>query len=108
MSTTDSPNPSNNPPDTTDTTDTTLPARVLPTRRTRIATHTTSPSRSSPSRSAFLLDSTASEYFVEANSELETASSMASSGQGLTLVPFSAQLEPCLTPKNTLHTLNTP
>jgi hypothetical protein len=29
-------------------------------------------------------------------------------GQGLTLVPFSAQLEPCLTHKNTLHTLNTP
>ena len=26
--------------------------------------------------------------------------------QGLTLVPFSAQLEPCLTHKNTLHTLN--
>jgi len=30
------------------------------------------------------------------------------SGQGLTLVAFSAQLEPCLTHKNTLHTLNTP
>jgi hypothetical protein len=29
-------------------------------------------------------------------------------GQGLTLVHFSAQLEPCLTHKNTLHTLNTP
>ena len=29
-------------------------------------------------------------------------------GQGLTLVRFSAQLEPCLTHKNTLHTLNTP
>jgi len=28
--------------------------------------------------------------------------------QGLTLVRFSAQLEPCLTHKNTLHTLNTP
>jgi len=29
--------------------------------------------------------------------------------QGLyTLVHLSAQLEPCLTPKNTLHTLNTP
>ena len=28
--------------------------------------------------------------------------------QGLTLVHFSAQLEPCLTPENTLHTLNTP
>jgi hypothetical protein len=25
-------------------------------------------------------------------------------GQGLTLVRFSAQLEPCLTPENTLHT----
>jgi hypothetical protein len=28
--------------------------------------------------------------------------------QGLTLVHCSAQLEPCLTHKNTLHTLNTP
>jgi hypothetical protein len=28
--------------------------------------------------------------------------------QGLTLVHFSAQLEPCLIHKNTLHTLNTP
>jgi len=28
--------------------------------------------------------------------------------QGLTLVRFSAQLEPCLTHENTLHTLNTP
>jgi hypothetical protein len=28
--------------------------------------------------------------------------------QGLTLVHFSAQLEPCLTHKATLHTLNTP
>ena len=28
--------------------------------------------------------------------------------QGLTLVHFSAQLEPCLTLKNTLHTLKTP
>jgi hypothetical protein len=29
-------------------------------------------------------------------------------GQGLTLIHFSAQLEPCLTQENTLHTLNTP
>ena len=28
--------------------------------------------------------------------------------QGLTLVHFSVQLEPCLTHKNTLHTFNTP
>jgi hypothetical protein len=28
--------------------------------------------------------------------------------QGLTFVHFSAQHEPCLTHKNTLHTLNTP
>jgi hypothetical protein len=28
--------------------------------------------------------------------------------KGLTLVHFSAQLEPCLTPENTLHALNTP
>jgi len=28
--------------------------------------------------------------------------------QGLTLVHFSAQLEPCLTQENTIHTLNTP
>jgi hypothetical protein len=31
-----------------------------------------------------------------------------SAGQGLTHVHFSAQLEPCLTNKNTLHTLNIP
>jgi len=29
-------------------------------------------------------------------------------GQGLTLVHFSAQLEPCLSQENSLHTLNTP
>ena len=28
--------------------------------------------------------------------------------QGLTLVHFSAQLEPCLTHKKSLHTINTP
>ena len=28
--------------------------------------------------------------------------------QGLTLVQFSAQLEPCLTQENTLHTLSNP
>jgi hypothetical protein len=28
--------------------------------------------------------------------------------QGITLVHFSAQLEPCLSQGNTLHTLNTP
>jgi hypothetical protein len=28
--------------------------------------------------------------------------------QGLTLAHFSVQLEPCLTHKNTLHTLNIP
>ena len=28
--------------------------------------------------------------------------------QGLTFVHLSAELEPCLTPENTLHTLNTP
>ena len=28
--------------------------------------------------------------------------------QGLTLVHFSAQLEPCLSQENTLHTLHTP
>jgi hypothetical protein len=28
--------------------------------------------------------------------------------QGLTLVHFSAQLEPCLSQENTLHTLNNP
>jgi len=32
----------------------------------------------------------------------------AAAGQGLTLVHFSAQLEPCLTQESTLHTLNTP
>jgi hypothetical protein len=35
-------------------------------------------------------------------------SSTSASRQGLTLVHFSAQLEPCLTQQNTLHILNTP
>jgi len=30
------------------------------------------------------------------------------SPQGITLVHFSAQLEPCLSQESTLHTLNTP
>jgi hypothetical protein len=34
--------------------------------------------------------------------------SKAPTAQGLTLVHFSAQLEPCLTQENTLHNLNTP
>ena len=34
-------------------------------------------------------------------------SQMNDSYQGLTLVHFSAQLEPCLTHENTLHSLNT-
>jgi len=33
---------------------------------------------------------------------------IATSTQGLTLIHFSAQLEPSLTHKDTLHTLNTP
>jgi len=33
---------------------------------------------------------------------------MFSVSQGLTLIHFSAQLEPCLIHKNTLHTPNTP
>jgi len=37
-----------------------------------------------------------------------TGSRASASSQGLTLVHFSAQLEPCLTHKNTLHPLNTP
>jgi len=39
---------------------------------------------------------------------LLTLASKRTTYQGLTLVHFSAQLEPCLTHKNTLHTLNTP
>jgi len=35
-------------------------------------------------------------------------SAAAASAQGLTLVHFSAQLEPCPAQENTLHTLNTP
>jgi len=31
-----------------------------------------------------------------------------SRSQGLTIVHFSAQLEPCLSQESTLHTLNTP
>jgi hypothetical protein len=36
------------------------------------------------------------------------AASSIATAQGLTLVHFSAELEPCLTQENTLHTLNTP
>jgi len=39
---------------------------------------------------------------------LAAASFRSSSTQGLTLVHFSAQLEPCLPEENTLHTLSTP
>jgi len=38
------------------------------------------------------------------NSEKTAVSGMLASSQGLTLVHFSAQLEPCLTNKDTLHT----
>jgi hypothetical protein len=40
--------------------------------------------------------------------DYEYFSSLLYRRQGLTLVHFSAHLEPCLTHKNTLHTLNTP
>jgi hypothetical protein len=40
--------------------------------------------------------------------EVEHVQRLLECRQGLTLVHFSAQLEPCLTPENTLHTLNTP
>jgi hypothetical protein len=38
---------------------------------------------------------------------IEKAAAAQAAGQGLTLVHFSAQLEPCLSQENTLHTLNT-
>jgi hypothetical protein len=41
-------------------------------------------------------------------STASTLSARSAPTQGLTLVHFSAQLEPCLTHKNILHTLNTP
>jgi hypothetical protein len=47
------------------------------------------------------LDAGAQLALAEAGGEM-------SGRQGLTLVHFSAPLEPCLTHKNTLHTLNTP
>ena len=34
--------------------------------------------------------------------------SKSAANQGLTLIHLSAQLEPCLTPENTLHTIYTP
>jgi len=37
-----------------------------------------------------------------------TRGEQATTVQGLSLVHFSAQLEPCLTRKNTLHAVNTP
>jgi len=39
---------------------------------------------------------------------MKLAATGRTSAQGLTLVNFSAQLEPCLTHKNTLHTMKTP
>ena len=39
---------------------------------------------------------------------VESVLTGATAGQGLTLVHFSAQLEPCLTQEYTLHTPNTP
>jgi hypothetical protein len=44
---------------------------------------------------------------LAAIAELERLVS-SSGGQGLTLVHFSAQLQPCLSQESTLHTLNTP
>ena len=43
-----------------------------------------------------------------AASAAASAAAVATADQGLTLVHFSAPLEPCLTQKNTLHTLNNP
>jgi len=48
---------------------------------------------------------------TRANSARSVGSSLlriSAAKQGLTLVHFSARLEPCLTQENTLHTLNTP
>jgi hypothetical protein len=44
----------------------------------------------------------------EAAEEAEKARLEAIDWQGLTLVILSAQLEPCVPLKNTLHTINTP
>ena len=46
---------------------------------------------------------------TEATDRLEVLTTVTCpSQQGLTLIHFSAQVEPCLTHKNTLNTLNTP
>jgi len=60
-----------------------------------------------------LLASSAFELFDCAKNEdgnyyLNSEPSVRCGWQGLTLVHFSAQLEPCLTQGNTLDTLNTP
>jgi hypothetical protein len=45
---------------------------------------------------------------VPAAEAVAAVQAQAGMGQGLTLVHFSAQLKPCLTNKNTVHTLHTP
>jgi len=45
---------------------------------------------------------------MSARPHLEETGDGVGDGQGLTLVHFSAQLEPCPTQENTLHTLHTP
>jgi len=47
-------------------------------------------------------------YFIMADGPFFCTSWKKSWKQGLTLVHFSAQLEPCLSQENTLHTLHTP
>ncbi len=55
---------------------------------------------------------TALEFPAELSSvKVESVEDVIAAGtcrQGLTLVHFSAHLEPCLTHKSTLHTINTP
>jgi len=70
---------------------------------------------SSPDKQARILASwgtfLGSEYTMDIANEATSGaagSSSPSNWQGLTLVHFSAQLEPCLTHKDTPHTLNSP
>jgi len=52
------------------------------------------------------------KYFLTCRLHLSTTApamtQLKARKQGLTLVHFSAQLEPCLSQENTLHTLNNP
>jgi len=55
-----------------------------------------------------MVEAVVGEGNVLQSSRVTSGAFASTSSQGLTLVQFSAQLEPCLKQQNTLHSLNTP